>query len=97
MNWRRWDNLEDQSLQVIPQLISKHEVVEIVPPKLKSLTRLISSKQYMSYEDFLTGRTRTETIHINLNKPNLNDPFRNDTSGRQRRLHNLRMARAVIP
>ena len=97
MDWRRWDNLEDQSLQVIPQLISKHEVVEIVPPIPKSITRLISSKQYMSFEDFLGRPTRTETIHINLNKPNLNDPFRNDTSGRQKFLHNLRSARAVIP
>ena len=47
----------------------------------------------------LTNDVQLEDTRIYDNvptEPNL-DPFRNDSSGRQRWLHNLRAARAVIP
>lgn len=90
MEWRRWDNLEEQSLQVIPQLVSKEATVDIVPPK--SITRLISSRQYT-----IGPEPGSPRINIELSTEKNLDPFRNDTSGRQNFLHNLRSARAVIP
>lgn len=89
MNWRRWDSLEEQSKPLIHHQRMKIPSADVVEPK--SLTRLISSREYTIVPEPGSPRIKIELP----TEPNL-DPFRNDPD-RGRRLHNLRMQRAVIP
>ena len=81
MDWRRWDNLKMQSALLLADTFSE----------IESITE---AKQ--DYEMSIILPNTKEAIIEQPTNESL-DPFRNDTSGRARKLHRLRYQRAVIP
>ncbi len=81
MDWRRWDNLKMQSALLLADTFN--EIESIAEAK----------------QDYEMSKVMPNTKEATIERPTNEslDPFRNDTSGRARKLHRLRYQRAVIP